>query len=637
MTNRLSVFPWFGWGCAYLLAWWGLAQLAPLFQMSPLASVWFLPAGLSLAVMVRFGPGFWPWLAAAWVIAFIEFKPPGVSYWAFANPRAYTSTLYLLAYIGMAILIRRFSPGGSQAWGLRAVLGFVGSAALGTALITLIVAGIYAALGRTPFWSFALFRWTGDVIGILTLTPLLLLTPKRPPLRRRLATDAGVMLVALGALILAARLAPEEATIPWLLGAIPVLYAALRLGTAGAALTVPFFSVAIVLLWLGDLPPARLWEVQVFLIFVAMTGLLLGAAVTDQRRAALALLTAQQRRARRDQRQIDLLQSETGQFAAAVAHDLRHPLEAVRLLAQPLLKAADPTPGRLILAAVANARHLLDHLLDGTRLDRAITQGRIEALPVMTLFQRVGEVLGPIAAQQGVRLVLLPSRAVILAEPTLAYRLMVNLGTNAIRAAALNNGRKRVVIGTRRRQRGVAVIVADSGSGLSPSARHRLLGLRDAPTPLPDTAPDGLGLGLRLIRGIADALGLGLTVQRGTRGGTTVETLWPRPTDAPLPLETIGLVLPPGLARDLLEQAFAAAGVATLTATSGRALRAEMRALGVRQLDALVLDAPEQARHLVTRHIQIFRPDWAGLMAEITAALAAPDALLSDGSPSPAP
>lgn len=626
------------WGSSYLLVWWGLSKLAPLFQMSPLASVWFLPAGLSLAAMVRFGPGFWPWVAAASLIAFIEFKPPGMSYWEFANPRAYTSLLPVLTYAGMAIVLRRGCPGGSQGWGVRAVLGFLATAAAGTALITLAVLGIYAILGRSftsSFWSTALFRWTGDMIGMLVLTPLLLLPPKAPRVRLRLAIDVGLMLVALAGVAAAARFTPHDATIPWLLGAVPVLYAALRAGTAGAALTVPVFCTAIVLLWLRDLPPQRLWELQVFLIFVAATGLLLGAAVTDQRRTAIALLKAQQRRAQRDKRQIDLLQSETGRFAAAVAHDLRHPLEAVRLLAQPLLKAPDPALGQLILAAIANARHLLDHLLDGTRLDRAMTQGRIEALPVAALFRQVAEVLTPIAAQQGVRLRILPNRAVFLAEPTLAYRLTINLGMNAIRAATLTEGRKRVVIGVRRHPRGFGLIVADSGPGMAQSARQRLLGLRDAPAPA--TAPDGLGLGLGLIRGIADTLGLGLTVRRGTTGGTAVETLWPCPTDPPLPLETIGLILPPGLGRDLLEQAFAAAGVATLAAETGRALRADMRALGVRQVDALVLDAPEQARHVPTRHIQIFRPDWAGVVADVTAALAAPDARPSDGSPSPAP
>lgn len=309
----------------------------------------------------------------------------------------------------------------------------------------------------------------------------------------------------------------------------------------------------------------------------------------------------------------------------------------MRLLAQPLLKTPDPTPGHLILAAITNARHLLDHLLDGTRIDRSMTQGRIEALSAAVLFQRVSDVLSPIAAQHGVHLSILPSHAVLLAEPTLAYRLTVNLGMNAIRAATLTAGRKRVVIGIRRRPRGLGLIVADTGPGMTQSARQRLLGYRGDAALAQETGPDGLGLGLGLIRGIADTLGLGLTVRRGTTGGTAVETLWPTPIEPPLPLESVGLILPPGLGRDLLEQTFAAAGVATLTAETGRTLQADMRRLGVRQVDTLVLDAPEQSRHVTTRHIQIFRPDWAAIMTEITTALAAPDALLSDGSPSPEP
>ncbi|KJV08410.1 hypothetical protein VZ95_17990 [Elstera litoralis] len=243
----------FGWGALYLLLYWALAKTAPLFGVSPLASVWFLPAGLNLALVVRFGPRFWPWLVLGLVVAFIEFKPPGVSYAAFATPRVYLWPLAVGSNLAMALLIRRFAGADSSAWGLRSVLAFLGSAASGAFVLSFTVLLAYWVLGRpftAPFWTIVLFRWIGDMIGILLLVPVLLLPLAWPHVSLRAAVDAGILLVGIGLLFLLERIVPDSTLVPWVFGALPVLALAVRGGLRGAALAVPVTATAIVLLWL---------------------------------------------------------------------------------------------------------------------------------------------------------------------------------------------------------------------------------------------------------------------------------------------------------------------------------------------------------------------------------------------------
>ncbi len=122
---RFNLPAYLGWGALYLALYWGVLKTAPTFNLSPLASIWFLPAGLNLALLVRFGPRYWPWMALGLVLAFIEFKPPGVSYAAFATPRAYLWPIAVLVNPGMAALIRRFAGAASLDWGLRSVVAFL--------------------------------------------------------------------------------------------------------------------------------------------------------------------------------------------------------------------------------------------------------------------------------------------------------------------------------------------------------------------------------------------------------------------------------------------------------------------------------------------------------------------------------
>ncbi|KJV10429.1 hypothetical protein VZ95_04850 [Elstera litoralis] len=119
------------------------------------------------------------------------------------------------------------------------------------------------------------------------------------------------------------------------------------------------------------------------------------------------------------------------------------------------------------------------------------------------------------------------------------------------------------------------------------------------------------------MRRIADSLGIALRVHLGPAGGTRIESLWPAARPLALPVESVGLALKPGIARSLLAETLAQSDAAVLVADSGRALRQQMRGLGIRRLDAVILDEPEQARHVRQSAIILFRPNLCEILTEL--------------------
>ena len=78
----------------------------------------------------------------------------------------------------------------------------------------------------------------------------------------------------------------------------------------------------------------------------------------------------------------------------------------------------------------------------------------------------------------------------------------------------------------------VVVRVADHGPGIPPSDRERVFRPFQR---LGDGTPGGIGLGLAVARGFAEAVGAELTVEDTPGGGTTmalVAARWPPPTSS---------------------------------------------------------------------------------------------------------
>ncbi|WP_010139219.1 sensor histidine kinase [Oceanicola sp. S124] len=214
------------------------------------------------------------------------------------------------------------------------------------------------------------------------------------------------------------------------------------------------------------------------------------------------------------------LANETkSRFVAAASHDLLQPLSAAKLF---LASAeADATTGAAPILgkarrALENVEHLMDALVDISRLDSGRSEVHVGNVPLSRLMQQLADELGPEARAKGLRLRVVPSSAVVASDPTYLRRILQNLLTNAVRYTRDGT----VLMGARRRGDTVSVEVIDTGPGI-PEERQREIFLEFKRLDSAASAAEGMGLGLAIVERACALLDhellLTSTVGKGTR------------------------------------------------------------------------------------------------------------------------
>lgn len=214
-------------------------------------------------------------------------------------------------------------------------------------------------------------------------------------------------------------------------------------------------------------------------------------------------------------------------FVAALGHELRTPLQAVAGFTELLRRLDLPAERRAVAlahidAAGAHIRALVDDALDVARIEAG---GLAPAPAAVDLDALVGDVLAllaPLAAAEGVTLAragTTPGPAH--ADPRRCRQVLINLVTNAVR---YNRPGGRVEVELAAGAGAVVVVVRDTGPGVAPEDLDRLF------VPFDRLGADddrGVGLGLPLARGLAEAMGGRLAVASTVGQGTAVTLTLP--------------------------------------------------------------------------------------------------------------
>jgi signal transduction histidine kinase len=195
-------------------------------------------------------------------------------------------------------------------------------------------------------------------------------------------------------------------------------------------------------------------------------------------------------------------------FLASAAHDLGQPLQAARLFFEQAIRAPTADARSTAAAHARNAffgmEELLHAMLDHLRLSAGTVAVTVEPLPVMPLIASCAARYGAVAASEGVRLVPLPTRAVVRGDRALIERALGNLIDNALRHADAS----RVLIGAWRRPDGVLrLFVADDGRGLEGRDAEPLFEDYVQADDSMVEARGGFGIGLGSARRAAQAMG----------------------------------------------------------------------------------------------------------------------------------
>ena len=210
-----------------------------------------------------------------------------------------------------------------------------------------------------------------------------------------------------------------------------------------------------------------------------------------------------------------------GQFAAAIAHDIRTPLTSISLNVQIL---------RRKLALPDDDREHLDIALEELgRLDASVAEILEFAKPVKLAAQAidVGELLeatarglSPVLSERGVALHCEPTAELpaVQGDPQRLRQVLVNLVDNAANASATGAA---VTVRARSTAASVEIDIVDHGRGIPADDLPRIF------EPFFTTRPDGTGLGLAICHKVVRAHGGDIRVRSTVGTGSTFTILLP--------------------------------------------------------------------------------------------------------------
>jgi signal transduction histidine kinase/CheY-like chemotaxis protein len=217
-------------------------------------------------------------------------------------------------------------------------------------------------------------------------------------------------------------------------------------------------------------------------------------------------------------------------FLATASHDLRQPLQALRLFTEALQETAKDNASQRLSGQIGKSVDALvdmfDDLLDVSRLDAGIVEPRWQHFNLGPLLDRLYGDFAPIAQAKGLSYDMpnsgehcSPQRcaSVIYSDPFLLERMLRNLISNAIRYTDSGG----VVVHCICSGGKVEIEVTDSGIGIKPeSLPHIFDEYYQVGNPHRDRRK-GLGLGLTIVRRINQLLGSELKVSSEPGAGST--------------------------------------------------------------------------------------------------------------------
>ncbi len=222
-------------------------------------------------------------------------------------------------------------------------------------------------------------------------------------------------------------------------------------------------------------------------------------------------------------RRYDALLTSARRFNAHAAHQLRAPLAAMRTmgecaLSRPLPAEAGLETLTLMLERTDQMTRMVDRLLAYSELSIGDCRQDFAVVDVAEVVAQVCDVFRPLAEVKSVSLVApVTAPACVRGSFVLLVEMLGNLVDNAIRFTP--EGGTVQVSARPEASRWVQLVVADSGPGMSPAQRERVMdGLRHQA----GARPAGGGLGLAIAAEIATLHEATIMIQPGAETGTTI-------------------------------------------------------------------------------------------------------------------
>ncbi|WP_395842215.1 ATP-binding protein [Archangium violaceum] len=223
-------------------------------------------------------------------------------------------------------------------------------------------------------------------------------------------------------------------------------------------------------------------------------------------------------------------------FLAGVAHDLRNPLQALKLAASGAESGRIP-PERasqrlaMVERQVERLGRMVDDLLDTTRIEAGQLKLHLGEHDLSELVREAVELHRPVSSRHTLELQVPEEPTPLCCDATRLSQVLNNLLSNAIKYSPEGGPVRIRIMST---EDGYCVAVTDSGVGIPPSEKESIFEPFRRSTSTRDTIP-GVGLGLAVARKILAAHGGSLNVESEPGRGSTFYAKLPVTRGAPDP------------------------------------------------------------------------------------------------------
>ncbi|MGI8429050.1 MAG: ATP-binding protein [Solirubrobacteraceae bacterium] len=226
------------------------------------------------------------------------------------------------------------------------------------------------------------------------------------------------------------------------------------------------------------------------------------------------------------------------EFVATASHELRSPLTSIKGFVELLARSPQDMSVRqrefvdIILRSTDRLVDLVNDLLDVARIDADHMQLERRPTDVGEVAREVTELMGPqiVSKRQQLDLRVSPGLAPAYVDPVRMRQIVLNLVTNA-HLYTREGGRIEIVVQANRGW--IQIVVADSGTGMSPEETGRAFE-RFYRGSAGGSASPGTGLGLSIVKSLVDLQGGHIELKSEPGTGTTFRVLLPSVASRPL-------------------------------------------------------------------------------------------------------
>lgn len=219
-------------------------------------------------------------------------------------------------------------------------------------------------------------------------------------------------------------------------------------------------------------------------------------------------------------------------FFTSVGHDLLQPLHAARLTLSALAETERTSQGRHLTEQVDHAlstiEEMLRTILDLSKLEAGVIKPVTQPVALDELFASLSFDIEPIAQQKGLRFRWRRTGTMVLSDPQMLRRILQNLAANAVHYGTRGD----VLLAARRRGDSTRIEVWDTGPGIAAAERSRIFDEFERGSSSAGRNGNGFGLGLSIVRRMAEALShpVGLCSKLGRGTCFTVSTPYAGPS-----------------------------------------------------------------------------------------------------------